>query len=303
MSSEKSSSDKPAFRRLPQQKRSQARLEAILKAAAEVFWEVGYDAATTHAIARRASTAVGTLYRFFPNKLSIFQELEKRHRQGVEETHARMMTPEFVQQSLASMVRQIVETYARYFEDLGHRVVYIQYYVSPEMFIHFDESVDHGFIRRFAVGLRMNSSSLSVEKSELIAEVCHRSFNALLLSALRSEAGHRTQLYQELQTLLINYLRPYIEPRDPLLKSDSTVTEQVATATQSHSLNTRQQTALTQVLEEGHLTIQEFEKLCPERSRRTLQRDLKQLVEKGLLKSEGDTTQLVYTLAETLNAL
>ena len=303
MSPEKSSSEKPAFRRLPQQQRSQARLEAILKAAAEVFWEVGYDAATTHAIARRASTAVGTLYRFFPNKLSIFQELEKRHRQGVEETHTQMMTPEFVQQSLSSMVHQIVETYARYFEDLGHRVVYIQYYVSPEMFVHFDESVDHGFIRRFAVGLRMNSSSLSVEKSELIAEVCHRSFNALLLSALRSEASHRAQLYQELQTLLVNYLRPYIEPRDPLPKSDSIVAEQVATATQKHSLNARQQRALTQVLEEGRLTIQGFEKLCPERSRRTLQRDLKQLVEKDLLKNEGDTTQLVYTLAETLNVL
>ena len=83
------------FRRQPQQQRSQARVEQILKAAAEVFWEVGYDAAT-HAIAQRAETAVGTLYRFFPNKLAIFHELEKRHRQGVEATHTRMMTPEFM---------------------------------------------------------------------------------------------------------------------------------------------------------------------------------------------------------------
>ncbi|MEM6424414.1 MAG: helix-turn-helix domain-containing protein, partial [Cyanobacteria bacterium P01_D01_bin.128] len=58
--------------RQPQQQRSQIRVEQILQAAAEVFWEKGYDVATTHDIAERAQTAVGTLYRFFPNKLAIF---------------------------------------------------------------------------------------------------------------------------------------------------------------------------------------------------------------------------------------
>ena len=100
--------------------------------------------------ARRAKTAVGTLYRFFPNKLAIFHELEKRHRQGVETTHTDMMTPEFMQQSLPAMVGQMVQTYVRYFENVGHRVVYVQHFVSPEMFVHFDDAVDSGFIHRFA---------------------------------------------------------------------------------------------------------------------------------------------------------
>lgn len=273
------------FRRRPQQSRSQARVDAILQAAAEVFWEMGYDAATTHAIAQRANTAVGTLYRFFPNKLAIFHALEKEHRLSVETLHAELMTPEFMQQSLSEMIRQMVETFADYFEALGPRVVYVQYFVAPEMFVHFDDTVDYGFIQRFAIALRMCNKALSVPKSELIAEICHRSFNAILLSALRSSPEHRAQLYLELQALLISYLSPYmpvandINPNAPQL-----------------SVNARQQIALDYLHQHDSLTIQIFEQLCPERSRRTLQRDLKQLIQNSMVRTEGDTTQLTYRL-------
>ncbi len=45
------------MRRQPKQQRSQQRVEKILQAAAEVFVEVGYEAATTHMIAAKAETS------------------------------------------------------------------------------------------------------------------------------------------------------------------------------------------------------------------------------------------------------
>lgn len=274
------SEDKSAFRRQPQQQRSQQRVEAILQAAAEVFWEMGYEAATTHAIAHQAKTAVGTLYRFFPNKLAIFHELEKRHRDSVEQLHSEMMTPEFMQQPLAIAVQKMVKTFAEYFEGLGPRVVYVQYFTAPEMFVHFDNAVDYGFTQRFAIALRIRNSTLSVEKSKLIAEVFHRTYNALLLAALKSDPAHRNELYQETQMLLTQYLQAYDM-------------DDVANMTEA-GLTPRQRTVLAYAIERGGLTIQECEALCPERSRRTLQRDLKQLIDRGLLQSEGETTQLIY---------
>ena len=288
------SSDKSVFRRQPQQRRSQERVEQILKAAAAVFWEMGYDAATTHAIAKRAQTAVGALYRFFPNKLALFHALEKQHRQRVEIINARLLTPEFMQQPLAIVIQQFVEIFAQYFADPAPRVVYTQYFLTPDMFIYFDDSFTYGLIRRFASLLRLRNATLSVEKSELIAEVCIQSYNALLLVALRSDASHRTQLYLEIQDLLINYLQPHVG--DQLAFPVDAVNPQVAAITQQQGLNPRQQTALTYVLKHSSLTIQVFEALCPQPSRRTLQRDLKQLVNKGLLRSEGDTNQLIYRL-------
>jgi AcrR family transcriptional regulator len=50
-----------AMRRQPKLTRGEERIAAILQAAALVFQEVGFDAATTNMIAQRANTAIGSL--------------------------------------------------------------------------------------------------------------------------------------------------------------------------------------------------------------------------------------------------
>jgi len=66
-----------------------------------------------------------------------------------------------------------------------------------------------------------------------------------------------------------------------------------------HGLSDRQAKALGHVHEHGSLRIQDFEALCPGINRRSLQRDLKILLDKGLLDSEGATNRLVYRFKET----
>ena len=44
------------------------------------------------------------------------------------------------------------------------------------------------------------------------------------------------------------------------------------------------------------MTIQDYLKLSPEITRRTAQRDLKDMIKKGLIKSKGATNRLVYIL-------
>lgn len=65
-----------------------------------------------------------------------------------------------------------------------------------------------------------------------------------------------------------------------------------------HGLSERQAKALGHILEHDSLTIQDFERLCPEVNRRSLQRDLKKMVDIGLLATEGETHLLLYRLAE-----
>lgn len=52
-------------------------------------------------------------------------------------------------------------------------------------------------------------------------------------------------------------------------------------------LNERQTIALQHILEAGRLTIGDYEKLCPKTNRRTLQRDIKVLVEQKVLEECG----------------
>jgi AcrR family transcriptional regulator len=66
-------------RKLPKQGRSEATVEAILEAAAQVFQRHGYAAGTTNRIAERAGVSIGSLYQYFPNKDAILVALVHLH--------------------------------------------------------------------------------------------------------------------------------------------------------------------------------------------------------------------------------
>ncbi|MBD2468041.1 TetR/AcrR family transcriptional regulator [Nostoc sp. FACHB-145] len=205
--------DSMLMRRQPKQKRSQQRVEKILQAAAEVFAEVGYEAATTHMIAAKADTAIGSLYQFFPDKLAIFHALEAIHMERVTAILTKLMQSADQHQSLLEFIECTVDIYAKYFEDPIPRVVYIQYFVAPELFQLFDETFNQQLIQQFAAFFRQWNPDLAVEKSELLAETVHRTYNALLLNALKQDESKRQALYAELKALLVAYLTPYTLPQ------------------------------------------------------------------------------------------
>ena len=63
-----------------------------------------------------------------------------------------------------------------------------------------------------------------------------------------------------------------------------------------HRLNARQKSALRFLLGHGKMTIQDYETLCPQAHRRSLQRDLQGLVKAGLVTASGATNLLEYRL-------
>jgi hypothetical protein len=83
----------------------------------------------------------------------------------VRAIHAKLMTPQMAQLPLEQMIQQLVETFAEYFEHPGPKVVYIQYFVAPEMFKYFDDSFTQGLIQEFASFLQLRNPALSSELS------------------------------------------------------------------------------------------------------------------------------------------
>ena len=67
------------YRAKPRQDRSEQTVERILKAADEVYGELGVPASTTTLIAERAGLSVGALYRFYRDKTAIAEALSDRH--------------------------------------------------------------------------------------------------------------------------------------------------------------------------------------------------------------------------------
>lgn len=67
---------------------------------------------------------------------------------------------------------------------------------------------------------------------------------------------------------------------------------------QKHGLNDRQKRVLGLAFEKGSLTIKDFTHIARGVSRRTLQRELKEMIQKKLLISEGATNRLTYKLGK-----
>jgi AcrR family transcriptional regulator len=71
-------------RRVPQCARGSRRVSSILSAAAEVFAEVGYEAATMKEFAQRANASIGTIYQYFADKDAVVHAIRTNYVEDME---------------------------------------------------------------------------------------------------------------------------------------------------------------------------------------------------------------------------
>ncbi len=199
------------LRRRPKQKRGKERVEKILDAAAAIFDEVGYEAATTHQIAARAGTAIGSLYQFFPNKAAIFNAMELQHVERVKMFWAQIDTPEVLQLPLRQMIQVLTHSVSKLFEHPVSRVVFIQFYIARPIFQSIDEGMTQEAINFLAYILKQRNPLLDQAKADLLGEVCVHGLNAVILAALRNpDLTHRQHLTEQIEELLVSYLGPHV---------------------------------------------------------------------------------------------
>jgi AcrR family transcriptional regulator len=197
------------LRRQPKQQRGKERVDKILAAAAEVFEEVGYSAATTHLIAARAGTAIGSLYQYFPDKAAIFQAMELYHVARVKTMWAKVGNVDLSQLSLRKTIQLLVRGVTDIFSDPVSRVVFTQFFESREIFQSIDDSFTQEAIEFMAAILQQRNPNLV--DPLLLAEVCVLTSNALILQMLRTTDPHHVrQLTQQIEDLNVSYLNPHI---------------------------------------------------------------------------------------------
>ena len=69
---------KPPKATLPVQKRAVKTINRLLDACAELLADKGYEGLNTNLVAELAGVNISTLYRYFPNKESLLENLLKR---------------------------------------------------------------------------------------------------------------------------------------------------------------------------------------------------------------------------------
>ena len=67
------------MRKAPRQQRSRDTVEAIVQASAHILGRRGWAGLTTNEVAEVAGVSIGSLYQYFPDKLSLIEAVRRRH--------------------------------------------------------------------------------------------------------------------------------------------------------------------------------------------------------------------------------
>ena len=105
----------------PVQVRSSKRLATLLDSTAAVVHEIGYETLTTAMVADRAAASIGTVYRYFPDRIAVIQALIARNRQRAEDAVVDSITRSF-STTVSGVLDEVIDRYAALFrEEPGFR--------------------------------------------------------------------------------------------------------------------------------------------------------------------------------------
>jgi AcrR family transcriptional regulator len=199
----------PNSRREPLQDRSRQRVERVLDAAAQVFVERGYDAATTEEIARLAGTSIGSVYQFFPNKLAIFNAIALRYVDHSRELFDTFMTPAAIDRPWTELLDGAIDAFVAYHRmEPGFRAILLNWRVSADMVLANDD-VNREFARRAEAVLSANAPSLTPARRALVATIIIETISSMLILCVRRPA-QADAIVGETKMLLRRYVEPIV---------------------------------------------------------------------------------------------
>jgi AcrR family transcriptional regulator len=192
-----------APRRIPIQERGEQRVAGLLEAAAAIFAEVGYEAATMRDIAGRAGASIGSLYQFFPNKEVVARAIKTQYCQELKERWAGLVavsaktpTIQVIDEFLNVTIKAIEQHPAII------RLMDAPRSASPAPDIK--ESLREQLVALFLT----RKPRISRNKAHRYAEITIQMIRAMLWLYLENERSDREALVSEMKSALVNYLTP-----------------------------------------------------------------------------------------------
>jgi AcrR family transcriptional regulator len=179
----------------------------LLRAAGQVFADVGYENATTNAIAARAGVSPGTLYQFFPNKQAIAEALanayaaKKQALEGVFDLSAADVP-------LRDLIDRLIDPFLEFRRDApGFETLFVGSVVSRELAERI-QALHQQMKQRIADLIQMRAPHLSAKMIQTAAETSVQIVKAMLPLALDGSAKQREVGERELKLVLERYLAP-----------------------------------------------------------------------------------------------
>jgi AcrR family transcriptional regulator len=190
------------------QARGQKRIAELLRAAGEVFAEVGYENATTNAIAARAGVSPGTLYQFFSNKQAIAEALASDYAARDKAAHDEATQTEIARLPLSELVDRVIDPFLDFRKKApGFDALFTGSSVSPELAARI-QMLHEELKRRVAEMISIRLPDLPARELQTYAEVSIQIVKGLLPLAMNGTVAQRKAGVRQMKTVLERYLAP-----------------------------------------------------------------------------------------------
>jgi AcrR family transcriptional regulator len=204
-----------SIRSIPRQARSQQTVDLILDTAADLFVQVGYQNATTNAIAEQAGISIGTLYRYYPDKDAILKALAERYYEQERQLFARVFVEDMKYLPLPIIIDRIVdpmmELYTRY---PAYAHILLGSDVSTEIAAA-SRKLEIELLDRTADFFRLVAPHLNKERSHLLAAVNKAIVKALIaLVSTSKDKSYQQKVTVEIKKMLLCYWEPVFRPAE-----------------------------------------------------------------------------------------
>lgn len=193
----------------PQQERSARRLAGFLEAAAELFAEVGFEAATMQAIADRSGSSIGALYNYFPDKLSVASTLLSGYSDELRSRLESLME-QSTNLSPAQFAGSFIECIAGFVRE---RPAWLNLHAAPVRFRR-NPAARKALRVTIANAFRMKNPSLSPERALLAANVVVQIVKGMKALYSESEPKARPPIEMEFRKLLTLYLEGVLSEKE-----------------------------------------------------------------------------------------
>ncbi|MEO6989706.1 MAG: TetR/AcrR family transcriptional regulator [Aquihabitans sp.] len=194
------------LRNKPRQARSAARVELLLDVAAEVFEEVGYDAATTNLVAARAQVPVGTLYRWFPDKSALAEALTDRYLEHLVGLYADLLQDLPPEERIGDFIGRVLDRMVTETRSQRALPALLVSAMVPGRRSAAGERLRAGLEEHVRDLLELRVPGIPVETRDRTADVCVTLTHLVLAAAAEDESGEDHLLAREYVDVMLAYL-------------------------------------------------------------------------------------------------
>jgi AcrR family transcriptional regulator len=196
-----SSDIKKTSRRKPQQVRGEQRMAAMLDAAAGVFAESGFDAATMTAIAERSGSSIGALYQYFPNKLTLARALREHYGDEMSRRWTGLVA-DAAQLSIVGLVDHIFDLMIGFFDEHPAYFTLLNVTLGYQR----DAGARHRLRAKLGAVLREKKPELDEAEALRLANVSLQIVKGLKPLYEQASPAERQELVTEFKLALASYL-------------------------------------------------------------------------------------------------